>query len=81
MASIVDAAGLVEPITGTGTVGQILTRFSRSRTLEVCHPNSKVVRKVDYRNWLIQTVPEPWLLTQNGLGGDGRQLYPDATND
>lgn len=72
MASIVDAAGLVAPITGTGAVGDILTRFSRSRTLQVATPYVKCTRNLDYKNWLVQTVPEPWLLTQNGLGGDGR---------
>lgn len=80
MASIVDAAGLVAPIQ-SGIAANIVGSFSRSRTLNVCSPYHKCVRRVDYRNWLVQTVPEPWLLTQNGTGGDGRQLYPDQAAD
>lgn len=33
MASVVDAAGLTLPESGTGLVGDVLEKFSRSRTL------------------------------------------------
>lgn len=81
MASIVDAAGLALPVGSTAPAAEILERFSRSRTLQVTPPTSKCVRRVNYRNWLVQTVSEPWLLTQGGTVGDGRQIYPDSTND
>lgn len=71
MASIVDAAGVIGPVV-TGIAANTIGRFSRSRTLNVTGPYAKCVRSVNYRNWLLQTVPEPWLLTQNGTGTDGR---------
>jgi hypothetical protein len=42
---------------------------------------TKTTRMLSYHNWLVQTVAEPWLLTQNGQAIDGRQLYPDAVSD
>lgn len=81
MASIVDAAGVALPISGSQPIGEILSRFSRSRTLSVQSPYHACRRVVNYRNWLLQTCPEPWLLTRNGLGADGRQLYPDQASD
>jgi hypothetical protein len=62
MASIVDAAGVVGPIT-TNVAANVIGRFSRSRTLNVAGPYHKCTRSVNYRNWLVQTVPEPWILT------------------
>jgi len=73
MASIVDVAGEVVP---SANVGDIITSYSRSRTLTVTSPYQKCVRKLNYHNWLVQTVPEPWLSTNGGSGVDGRQLYP-----
>jgi len=63
MASIVDAAGLPLPVSPIDTALQLAFRFSRSRTLQVALPNQKCMRQVNYHNWLVQTVPEPWLLT------------------
>jgi hypothetical protein len=63
MASVVDAAGLTLP---QPNAGDLLERFSRSRTLNVSLPEAKTVRSLNYHSWLVQTVPEPWLLTQDG---------------
>jgi hypothetical protein len=63
MASVVDAAGLTLP---QPTAGDVLERFSRSRTLNVSSADAKTVRSLNYHSWLVQTVAEPWLLTQNG---------------
>jgi hypothetical protein len=30
---------------------------------------------------MVQTVSQPWLLTQDGQGTDSRQLYPDSATD
>jgi hypothetical protein len=78
MASIVDAAGLPLPVGPVDLAAQVALRFSRSRTLRVADAHAKSVRTVNYHNWLVQTVPEPWLLTQDGSAIDGRQLYPDT---
>lgn len=63
------------------SIGDVITRFSRSRTLGVTTPYSKCTRKLDYHNWMVQTVAEPYLLTQGGSGIDGRQLYPISATD
>jgi hypothetical protein len=81
MASIVDAAGLPLPVGPIDIAEQLAFRFSRSRTLQDDLPYCKAMRQVNYHNWLVQTCPEPWLLTQNGQAIDGRQLYPDSQSD
>lgn len=73
IASIVDVGG---PSLPYSTILELLTTYSRSRTLRVTDGLKPATRKLDYRNWLIQTCPQPWLITDDG-SASGRQLYPD----
>jgi len=63
----VEAAGATLPFIGSGTAGDILIDYSRSRAAQL-HSWTGATRKVDFSQWLSQTVAQPWLLTRDSNG-------------
>lgn len=71
--STVDPAGSIGPI--FASAGQIIQAYSRLRSVSICKPYDKCTRRLDYRNWLVQTVAEPYLPTVLNDGSGNRGTY------
>jgi len=67
--SAIDPAGSIGPIDSTTT--DIQVAFSRLRSVAIHNARKPVVRRINFSNWLVQTVAEPYLpmILDNGDRG------------
>jgi hypothetical protein len=67
----IDPAGSIGPI--LSGVADVIQAFSRLRSVSIVRPYKSCGRQLNYSNWLVQTVAEPWLPTvlDNGTGDRG----------
>jgi hypothetical protein len=75
----VDPAGSVGPILENAV--EVLNAYSRLRSVAITKPYEPCHRNLNYSNWLVQTVAEPYLPTVLEGSGD-RGTYaedPSAT--